>query len=128
VESHPLERWSQFAGCIVASATLGYLLALFANVYFAEMHIISTDYQLRPGLTLSQVAMDVLLTCNIFSLISGLMVGAIALATVQMHKSQWSKAHTKAVIWLAVVCCLIVNIGVWVVAAQYYVQIMHRLT
>ena len=111
---------------------LGFCLYLFLNdFYFDEMHIISTDYQLRPGLTLAQVIRDILLTYFVYSSISGLVLGVMCVvalpANTLTNTLRWSEQRTKSAVQLAIVCWMMINAGVLIAGVKYVVHMAQRL-
>jgi len=128
METHPISRLFPVGCCLLASAVLGFFLYIFfGGFYFDEMHIISTDYQLRPGLTLTQVVRDVLFSCNICAFITGVIVGGVWIAAIYANVPHWSKERKKSATKLAIGCWFIINAGVSIAGLQYVAHIAHRL-
>ncbi|HEX8833471.1 MAG TPA: hypothetical protein VF719_04685 [Abditibacteriaceae bacterium] len=126
METHPILRLVLSLCGLIASAVLGFFLYIFFNFYFDEMHIISTDYQLRPGLTMTQVVRDVVLTCTVVGSITGGILGVLCLAGTQLNASRRLKERTKLAFELAIACWLVMNAGVVIAAIQYVAHVPQR--
>jgi hypothetical protein len=130
MDTYRIERLSQVGGCLLSSALVGFFLYGFAAFHFDEMHIISTDYELKPDLTLAQVVRDVLLTSNICAGISAVIVSGLCLAALRanmLHVSHRSEATKKFAAKLAIGCWLIINAGVCIAALQYVAHIALKI-
>ena len=98
---------------------------------FDEMHIISTDHELRPGLTLEQVTKDIFLSLNIYSSITALVLAvmcAFALLCTKPANSSHSRSTTRFAVRLTFSCWLILCVGPFLSAVYYLLEIRQRLS
>ena len=104
---------------------------IYGGLIFDEMHIISTDHELRPGLTSLQVNKDILIAFNVWAFLCGVFVlffGAIILSFALSLKPRINVPTRAFVFRLAFACWLVLCFGPFIAAVQYFLEMRERLT
>jgi len=115
---------------LALSGIMSFYTWVYAAFFFDEMHIISTDSELRPRLTLVQVTKDIFVTFNIwafFTAVLVLIIGAIILSIIQAAKDRIPKSTYRTAFRLAFACWLVLCCGPLLAAVQYYLEMRERL-